>query len=155
MLCNIYPNKRGPPQFFHLDTNPIIGHALVHSVDKTYVLVVTVDLIWLLFLNILSFNFVATLRKSLRFTRIIRSYAVVLTNNYQSYVYCSRLPCSIFLKCLFPMIVYLRCWTHLLLEQMGRQTNRCEIVINISNLTVGELSIPSTAEQHFLLISIQ
>ena len=34
------------------------------------------------------------------------------------------------------MIVHLHCWAHLLLEQMGRQTSRCEIVINGSNLTV-------------------
>ena len=117
---NIYhSNKWGPPLFLHLDTNPVIGHALVHSVDKTHVLDVTVDLIWLLFLNILSFNFVATPRKSLRFTRFIRSYvnrpAVVLTNHCQSYtaflldVRCSKLPCSIFCSCFFPMIKHLRC----------------------------------------------
>ena len=110
---NIYhSNKRRPPPFFHLDTNPVIGHALVHSVDKTHVLVVTVDLIWLLFLNILSFNFVATPRKSLRFTRFIRSYvnrpAVVLTNHCQSYtaflldVRCSKLLYSIFLQLFVP-----------------------------------------------------
>ena len=110
---NIYhSNKRGQPPFFHLDTNPILGYALVHSVDKTHVLVVTVDLIWLLFLNILSFNFAATSRKSLRFTRFIRSYvnspAVVLTNHCQSYtafllyVRCSKLPCSNFLQPFFP-----------------------------------------------------
>ena len=115
---NIYhSNKQEPPPFFHLDTNPVIGNALVHSVDKTHVLVVTVDLIWLLFLNILSFNFAATPRKSLRFTRFIRSYvnhpAVVLTNNYQShtafllYVGCSKLSFPIFCSCLFPMIVHL------------------------------------------------
>ena len=78
------------------------------------------------FLNILSFNFVATPRKSLRFTRFIRSYvnrpAVVLTNHCQSYtaflldVRCSKLPCSIFLQLFVPMIIYLRCWAHLLLE---------------------------------------
>ena len=40
--------------------------------------------------------------------RIIRSYAVVLTNNYQSYtafllyVCCSKLPCSIFLQLFVP-----------------------------------------------------
>ena len=61
-----YSKKRGPPTFSHLDTNLVIGHALVHSVDKTHVLVVTVDFIWLLFLNILSFNFAATPWKSLR-----------------------------------------------------------------------------------------
>ena len=83
-----HSNKRIPPPFFHPDTNPAIGHALVHSVDKIHVLVVTVDLIWLLFLNILSFNFVPTPRKSLRFTRFRRSYVnrplVVLTNHCQS-----------------------------------------------------------------------
>ena len=85
---------------------------MVHSVDKTHVLDATVDLIWLLFLNILSFNFVATPRKSLRFTRFIRSYvndpAVVLTNHCQSYtaflldVRFSKLPCSIFLQLFVP-----------------------------------------------------
>ena len=71
---NIYHlNKRGPPAFFYSDTNPVLGHVLVHSVDKTHVLVVTVELIWLLFLNILSFNFVPTPKKSLRFTRFRRS----------------------------------------------------------------------------------
>ena len=58
-------NKRGPPPLFHSDTNPVLGHVLIHSVDKTHVLVVTVELIWLLFLNILFFNFVPTPKKSL------------------------------------------------------------------------------------------
>ena len=115
MKNNIYrSSKWGPPLFLHLDTNPVIGHALVHSVDKTHVLDVTVDLIWLLFLNILSFNFVATPRKSLRFTRFIRFIRTV-TNHCQSYtafllhVRCSKLSRSIFFcSCLFPMIVYLR-----------------------------------------------
>ena len=117
---NIYhSNKRRPPPFFHLDTNPVIGHALVHSVDKTHVLVVTVDLIWLLFFNILSFNFVTTPRKPLRFTRFIRSYvnrpAVVLINRCQSAiaffldVCCSICHVPFFCRCLFPMIVHLRC----------------------------------------------
>ena len=91
-----------------MDTNPAIGHALVCSVDKSHVLVVTVKLIWLLFLNILSFNFVAAPRKSLKFTRFIRSYvnrpSTVLTNHSQSYtaflldVRCSKLPCFIYLQ---------------------------------------------------------
>ena len=114
LTINIYhSNKWGPPLFLHLDTSFVIGHALVHSVDKTHVLVVTVDLIWLLFLNIISFfNFVATPIKSLRFTRFIRSYvncpAVLLTNHCQSYtvfllnVRSSKLPCSIFLRLFFP-----------------------------------------------------
>ena len=113
---NIYHlNKRGPPLFFHLDTSPVIGHALVYSVDKTHVL----DLTSLLFLNILSFNFVATSRKSLRFTRFIGSYVnrpvVVLTNHFQSYnaflldVRCSELSWLIFCSSLFSMKVHLRC----------------------------------------------
>ena len=71
MKNNIYhSNKWGPPPFLHLDFNPVIVHTLVHSVDKIHVLDVTVDLIWLLFLNILSFNLVATPRKSLRVHKI-------------------------------------------------------------------------------------
>ena len=63
---NIYhSNKRVPPPFFHSDTNPVFGHVLIHSFDKTHVLVVTVELIWLLLLNILSFNFVSTPKKFL------------------------------------------------------------------------------------------
>ena len=66
--------KWEPPLFLHLDTSPVIGHTLVHSVDNTHGLVVTVDLIWLLFLNIFYSNFVATPIKFIRFTRFIRSY---------------------------------------------------------------------------------
>ena len=114
LKINIYHlNKQRPPPFFHPDTNPLIGHTLVHSVDKTHVLVVTVELTWLLFLNILSFKFVPTPRKSLRFARLRRSYvnhpAVVLTNHCQSYtaflldVRCSNRPFSFFLQLFVPI----------------------------------------------------
>ena len=67
----------------------MLGNILVHSVDKTHVVVETVELVWLFFLNIVSFNFMPTPNKSLRFTRFGRSYvnrtAVVLTNHCQSY----------------------------------------------------------------------
>ena len=96
----------------HLDSNPVIAHGLVHSLNKIHVLYVTVNLTWLLFLNILSFNFATTLIKSLKVTRFIRSYVnrptVVLTNQCQSYtafllyVRCSKLPCSIFLQLFVP-----------------------------------------------------
>ena len=59
-----YSSKRRPPLFFHLDTSPRYGNSLVHSVNKTHILVVAVKLIWLFFLNILSFNFVQTPNKS-------------------------------------------------------------------------------------------
>ena len=52
--------------FFHLDNNPVLDHVLVHFVDKTHVLVATVELIWFLLFTIVSFNFVTTPNKSLR-----------------------------------------------------------------------------------------
>ena len=48
--------QTGITTFFHSDTNPVLGHVLVHSVDKTHVLVVTVELVRL-FLNIWLFLF--------------------------------------------------------------------------------------------------
>ena len=63
---NIYhSNKRRPPPSSHSDTNPVLGHVLIHSVDKAHALAVTEELIWLLFLNILYSNFVPTTSKSL------------------------------------------------------------------------------------------
>ena len=67
-----HSNKPGLPPFFHLDTNLVLGHILLHPVDKTHVLVVTVELFCLLFLKILSFNFV------------LRLPAIALTNDCQS-----------------------------------------------------------------------
>ena len=68
---------------------PILGQVLVHSVDKTHVLVVAEGLMWLLFLNIFFQSFVQTPNKSLRFARFRRSYVnrttVVLTNHCQNY----------------------------------------------------------------------
>ena len=62
---------------------PIRGHVLVHFVEKTHVLFVTVEQIWLLFLNI----FFSTLFQ--HWSRFRRGYvnctAVVLTNYCQSY----------------------------------------------------------------------
>ena len=113
---NIYhSNKRGPPLLFHLDTNLVLAQVLVHSVDKTHVLVVTVELIWLLFLNVLSSNFIPTQNKSLTFTWFRRSYvncpAVILIK--VTLLFC--LMCAVqstsvqfFCSCLFPMIVHLR-----------------------------------------------
>ena len=111
-----------------------------------------------MFLNILSFNFVPTPRKSLRFTRFRRSYlnrpavltnfGSVLTNHCQGYTVCCLI-CAV-QSCQVPFFLQLfvpndsafallstpvaRMWTHV---DVDRQTNKCEIVINISNLTVG------------------
>ena len=63
----LHSTKWGPPVFFYLDTSPVLSHGLVHYVGKTHVLAVTVEIFWLFFLNILSFNFVQTPKKTLRF----------------------------------------------------------------------------------------
>ena len=53
---SIIQANRNHQRFFHSDTNPVFGHVLVHSVDKTDVLIVIVELIWLLFLNRVFFK---------------------------------------------------------------------------------------------------
>ena len=110
-----HSNIRGPPPFFYSDTNPVLGHIVVHSVDKTHGLVVTLELIWL-FLNISSFNFVSAPNKSLRFTRFRRSYVnhpAVVPIKFTLLFFC--LMCSVqsghvpfSCSCLSPMIVHLR-----------------------------------------------
>ena len=48
---------------FYSHISFVFGYVLIHSFDKIDVLVITVELIWLLLLNILSFNFVPTPNK--------------------------------------------------------------------------------------------
>ena len=84
LKSNIYQsNKQRTPSFFHLHTNLVLGHVLIHSVDKIHVLVVTVELIWFLIFNIISFIFAPTPNKFLRYKRFRKSYVklpdVVLT----------------------------------------------------------------------------
>ena len=85
---NVYHSyKRKPPTFFHSDTNtwPRSGPFCRQNPCSPW----TVELIWLLFLNIFSFKFVLTTNKSLRFTRFTRSYvnrpAVGLPNHFHRY----------------------------------------------------------------------
>ena len=79
---------------------PILGHILVHSVDKTHVLVVTVELIWLL---LLSIYFSILFRRN-----YLNRTAVILTNHCQSHtafllqVRCSKLSRSFFLQLFVP-----------------------------------------------------
>ena len=132
---------------------PILGHVLDHSVDKTHVLVTTVELIWLLLLNIFSFNFVSTSNKSLSITRFRRSYvnrtAVVLTNHCQSYtaflfdVCCSKWSHSFFCSSLPAMIVHLDklfllstrvAWMLLISRWVSRRKYVKKLFINISKL---------------------
>ena len=111
-------NKRGSPPYFHSDNNLVLGNALVHPFEKNPVQVVTVELIWLLFLKILSFNFLQTLSKSLRFGKFRRSnvhhFVVVQTNYFQvtllfllDVCFPKRLR-SLFCGFLSPTIVHLR-----------------------------------------------
>ena len=96
--------KGGTPSFFHLYTKHVPGRVLVHSVDKTHLLVVTVELIWFLFLNILSFNFFQMPDKSLRFRRFksyVNLHTVVPTTVkiallFLFDVHCLKWPLSIF-----------------------------------------------------------
>ena len=135
--------QTGITTIFHLNTNLILGHILIHSVDKTHVLVVTVQLIWLLLLNILSFNFVPTSNKFLRLERIRKSYINrpdVLTNhaNYTAFlldarctVQCGHVP--FFSSCLSPILLHLRnlfLLTTPVARMMGKQTKRCETGIH-------------------------
>ena len=112
-------NNRVPPPFFHSDTNLVLRHVLVHSVDKNHVVVVAVELLtWLFSLNILFFCCVPTPSKSLKLTRFKKSYvnhpAAVLINHCQSYstflfdVRCYKWPRSFLACCLATMIAHLR-----------------------------------------------
>ena len=133
----------GELHHFSFDTNPVLGHVLVHYFDKTHVLVVTVQLIWLLLLNVLSFNFVPKPNKYLRFTRFRRSYvncpAVILINHCQSYtaflldVNCSKWPRSFFLQLLVPnentfaqtnFAEHTYC-SNIINSKVGKQMKRC------------------------------
>ena len=76
-----YSNKPVPPPFFYSDTNPLFGHVLIHLFDKNHVLVVTVEFIWFLLLNILSFNFVPTSAKGSQDSGEARWSVVVLTSH--------------------------------------------------------------------------
>ena len=112
---NIYlSNNWGPLPFFHSDTNPVLGQVLVHSIDKTHLLVVKVELTWLLFLNMIPFNFVHTPNKSLRFTRFRKSYVYCLAVVLIKVALLSCFMCTaqsgnfhFFCSCLFPMVVHL------------------------------------------------
>ena len=145
---NITTSKQGPPPFFHLDTNLVLGNVLVYPVEENHVLVVTVELIWLLFLNILFLNFVQTPNKSLRFGKFRRSnvqrFAVVQTNHCQSctafFAWCALSKVSIFL--FFEAVSPLRycicvayfffehtCCSNVVSFKVGKQTKPYEIII--------------------------
>ena len=113
--------QTGNTTIFHSDTSVVLWNVLVHYVEKSHFLVVTVELIWLFLLNILSLNFVQKPNKSLRLRKFRRSYVhrsvVVQTNHCKiSTAFlldgrCAKWPhsfFSFFCGCLSPTIVHLR-----------------------------------------------
>ena len=141
-------SKRETPPFFHSDTSVVLWNVLVHYVEKSHFLVVTVELIWLFLLNILSLNFLQKPNKSLRLWKFRRSYVhrsvVVQTNHCQiSTAFlldgrCAKWPhsfFSFFCGCLSPTIVHLRnlfCCSNVVNSKVGKQAKRCEIVLRNS-----------------------
>ena len=110
---NIYhSNKRGPPPFFHLDVNPVLDHVLIHSVDKTHVLIVIEQF-------------------SVRLTKFRRSYVNHPVAMFFCLMWTALFKVATFLffgSCLSSMIVHLRnlfFLAHLLLEccllQVGKK----------------------------------
>ena len=111
-----HSSEPGPPSFFHPHTKTVLGRILIHFVNKAHVLVATVELIWLLFLDIFSFNFVQTLNRSLRFRRFKRNYVnhPVVVPSTVSIALLFLLMCNVqsgqvtfFCSCLSPIIVQL------------------------------------------------
>ena len=112
-------SKRRPPPFFHSGTNLVLGNALVHPFEKNPVLVVTVKLIWFLFLNILFFNFLQTPKQCtpstfFKYQGNVHRSVVAQTNQCQDAllflldVRCPKCSHSFFCDCLPPTIVHLR-----------------------------------------------
>ena len=115
------------------------------------------ELTWLLFLNILSFNFVPTPNKFLRLRRFRKSYVncpdVALTNHTSYTAVLLDVRCAVqcgdalfFCSCLSPMLVHLRNLfllstpvARMLLTPRWVSTRKDvkQLSINISELTVG------------------
>ena len=137
-----HSNIREPPPFFHSDANtwPCSGPFCWQNPA----LVVTVELIWLLFLNVYIYIH-------------IHIFIFVPSNKNVRF---SKWPRSLFCSCFSPMTVHLRNLfllstrvARMLLTPVwvSKQKNVRWLLINISNLT---LEAPSAAEQRFLVISI-
>ena len=157
LKSNIYQsNKQWTPSFFHLHTNLVLGHILIHSVDKIHVLVVTVELICFLIFSIISFIFVPTPNKFLRYQRFRKSYVKrpdVVNLPHKLHCFFTRCACAVhcgyvpfFCSCLSPMLVRLRNLfllstptARMLLFPgwVSRQKDVKQLSINILKLTVG------------------
>ena len=132
--------KWGLPPFSHSDTNPVLGHFLVYGVDKTHVVVAIVGLIWLLLLNMVSFNFVQTPNKSLKPPCCCsdQSFTAFLLD-----VHYSMWPRSLFLQLFVPndsafaspTFVERNCCSYVGNFNVSKQTKSSEIVIHKYNFS--------------------
>ena len=108
---NIYhSNNRVPPPFFHTDNNPVLGHVLIHSFDKTHVLVVALEYtLSTLFQSRTYFCQVYKIQKKLCKALCCHSNQPHKLHSVFAWcaLHCSKLPRSFFCSCLSPMIVYL------------------------------------------------
>ena len=114
-----YSSKQVPPPFLHLNTNPVLCHVLIHSFEKTHVLVVTVGIDLVVALEYTFFQLYSNDKEiSIRLTRFRRSYvkrpAAVLTSHISYTAFLFDMRCAVqsgyvpnFCSCLSSMIVYL------------------------------------------------
>ena len=127
-----HSNKQEPQSFFHMDTNPVTAHTLVHSVNKTHVLVVTVELIWLLFFQLCSSSRkISQVHKSTDKVTLLFCLMCTIQSGHVPFL------AAIFSQWQCICIVEHTCCSNVANSKLGRQTNRCERVINIANLTLG------------------
>ena len=138
-----HSNKRRPPPFFHSGINPVLGHVLIHFVNKAHALTVTVELIWLLFLNNLLQLCSNARQITVRLAGFRRSFvsrpAVVLTNHtsyttsllYVRWAVQSGHIYFVFCCCLYPFfVVEHTCCSNVVNSKVWEQTKGREIVIN-------------------------
>ena len=113
-----HSHKWEPPPFVHLDTNTLSRFGPFRWQNPCSLCNSGTDLV--VVLEYIFFNFVPTPNKSLRFTKLRRSYAnhtaVAPTNHCQSYtdfllgVRCSKWPHSFFCRCLSTLNFWYARW---------------------------------------------
>ena len=109
---NIDTNLVPDHDWYQPDTSPVLGHFLVHSINKAHALVITVELIWLLFLNTISLNFFQTNllgSENLKIAIYIARLLLQPTNVNVALLFLLDVPCSdwshsFFCSCLSPIM---------------------------------------------------
>ena len=147
----IQEREGGTIIFWFIYQARVTGRVLVHFIDKSHVLVVTVELIRLLLLNILSFNFVQTPNKSLTlrgFRRGSVNRPAVVPNSVKiplpflfdvrclkwsrsffKFFFSGLSPMMIYLQCI--CVTYFYCCANVANPKVGKLAKRCEIILHI------------------------